>query len=65
MDDMTMRKRKYNFHLGLNIPFYAYPNTMTKEHDELAKEILRVLEAHFNIKMRPIRDCKTGRFRKL
>lgn len=60
-----MRKRKYNFHLGLDIPFYAYPNTQMKEHDFLAKEIIRVVEAHFNISMRPIRDCKTGRYRKL
>ena len=51
--------------MTVELPFLAYPNTIQKEHDKLAATIIGCIEKTTGIKAGTIRDCETGRYRKL
>jgi len=60
-----MRRKQYDFKMTITTSFLAFPNTVQKEHDELAKQIIDSIEISLGSKCVSFRDCKTGRFRKL
>jgi hypothetical protein len=50
--------------MKISMDFLAYPNTVKKEHDKIAKQIDDIFTQLFG-KAEYFRDCETGRFRKL
>jgi len=60
-----MKRKRYDFKITITTSFLAFPNTVQKEHDELARLIIGDIETSLGSKCASFRDCKTGRFRKL
>jgi len=60
-----MRRKRYIFTMKLEIPYLAYPNRIKQTHDEIAYAIVGAVEEVTGIRVGSLRDCKTGRFRKV
>jgi len=55
----------YDFTFKFEVEIEAYPNQKMSEHDRIAKRLVRAFEQELGIPCTSIRDCETGRFRKL
>lgn len=60
-----MKRRRYIFTMKLEIPYLTYPNRIKQTHDELAYAIIGAVEQKIGMRVGELRDCKTGRFKKL
>jgi len=61
----TMEKQMYDFTFKFEVTIEAYPNQKMREHDRIAKGLVRAFEQELGIPCTSIRDCETVRFRKL
>jgi len=62
---VALRRRWYDFTLKLSFSYLAYPNQAKKEHDKFAKIIIGAVEKQMGSLCHSVRDCKTGRYRRL
>ncbi len=60
-----MKKRSYDFTFKFEVEIEAYPNQRKRLHDKMARTIIRAFEEELGIPCISVRDCQTGRFRKL
>jgi len=60
-----MKKQLYDFTFKFDVTVETYPNQKKREHDRIAKALVRAFEEELGIPCTSIRDCETGRFRKL
>lgn len=60
-----MRRKWYEISMTIKLDIQAYPNTIQKEHNKYCKLINDMITVLLGCKANYVKDCKTGRFRKL
>ena len=60
-----MKKQTYDFTFKFEVSIETYPNQKKREHDRIARILVKTFEKELGIRCTSVRDCETGRFRKL